>query len=372
MKKIYTAILLLLIVRWVQAAPADSSARWPEEIQVATWYNFSKAAYSLTFDDGLISQYQYLAPLLDKYNLKATFFLITGSLEEDPTRRPEWRYGYWHQFVELAGKGHELGAHTVTHPRLSKVKDGGEREKNTLQYELAEPIKNIREKIPGYQVVSFAYPYVDYNRHVKEEAMKYYVATRAAGAAVNMPGDIRWGDLQADIIEYHGPRTEESDHKKITDLQTELEAKVIGSGGWGVLLAHDVLPLAEAREAGDSWHPISEESFRTFAAWLHQKQEARELWVATMGNVARYAKQRENLQIHIREKTTQKIVYQLDDQLPDDVYNQPLSLEITLPADWKKVRIVQGRKKETKVVAGGKITYHALPGKDLLQLFRVE
>ncbi len=372
MKKLLFLLSLSLSTLTFAIPPDSGSTKLPAYIKVATWYNFSKAAYSLTFDDGLISQSEHLQPILEKYGLKATFFIVTGSLQDNPDQRPEWRFGYWHQFIALAGKGHELGSHTVSHLKLSSLKDGSANTSGTLQYELAEPIKAIQERIPGYAVLSFAYPFVDYNTHVKEETLKRYPAARAAGNAPNLPADIHWGALQANIIEYSGNRTIESDQKKMTGLQNQLQDDLIEEGGWGIYLAHDVLPLEQAILATDSWHPVSTESFDSFAAWLKKKQDTKELWVAPMGSVTRYTKERESLVVTEKEKTTEKLVLSLNDNLPDAVYNQPLTLEISLPEGWKKVKLIQGRKKETLTVQEGKIQAQVLPAKEVLEITRIE
>ncbi len=372
-KHTFLFLLFFLTNHLLTASPPDSVASpIPSYIKVADWYNFNRAAYSLTFDDGLISQYEYLEPILSKYGLKATFFLITGSLQDNPEQKPQWRFGYWHQFTELARKGHELGSHTVTHPKLTSLKDGRETAEGSLQYELTEPVKMIRERIPECQVLSFAYPFVNYNPHVQEEVLKRYPAARAAGHSPNQPGTIQWGALQAGIIEYAGPRTVESDLKKITGLQNLLQDGLIEDGGWGIFLAHDVLPLSQAIEATDSWHPVSTESFEQFAAWLKKKQGTNELWVAPMGTITRYVKEKENLTITEKEKNDSHLLLFLNDHLPDDLYNQALTLEITLPGNWKKVKVLQGKKKETMEVQGGKIRVNALPGKDLLDIVRME
>ena len=70
------------------------------------WPKGKQAAVSLTYDDGLPVHYTLAGPLLERHNLRATFYPpIYSDLRLHPDR---WR--------ELATAGHELGNHTVFHP----------------------------------------------------------------------------------------------------------------------------------------------------------------------------------------------------------------------------------------------------------------
>jgi peptidoglycan/xylan/chitin deacetylase (PgdA/CDA1 family) len=61
---------------------------------------------------------------------------------------------------ELAAFGHESGAHTVTHPKLTKVSLG------TARTEI-ESSKDFLEDFLHSEVVSFAYPKGDHNEAVR-------------------------------------------------------------------------------------------------------------------------------------------------------------------------------------------------------------
>src|SRR5262245_6885430 len=50
------------------------------ETEVTTWQNDKSAAISLTFDDGSPNQFSQALPILNKLNLPATFYIITGDV----------------------------------------------------------------------------------------------------------------------------------------------------------------------------------------------------------------------------------------------------------------------------------------------------
>lgn len=60
---------------------------------------------SLTFDDARLSQADLGIPLLDKYNVKATFYLSPDNMIE---RTDSWK--------KAAGNGHDIGNHSLVHP----------------------------------------------------------------------------------------------------------------------------------------------------------------------------------------------------------------------------------------------------------------
>ena len=62
-----------------------------------------KAVY-LTFDDGPIPEITpWVLDLLDKYNIKATFFLVGDNVRKHPE-----------EFKMIVDRGHRLGNHTLT------------------------------------------------------------------------------------------------------------------------------------------------------------------------------------------------------------------------------------------------------------------
>jgi peptidoglycan/xylan/chitin deacetylase (PgdA/CDA1 family) len=350
----------------------DTTRTISDKVKIADWYGFSKAAYSLSFDDGLISHYNYAAPILDKYNLKATFYIVSENLEADSFAQPSWRYGYWYQFIQLNNKGHELGSHSATHPKLSTLPDGGPKQIGSLQYELNAPIKALQKKIPGYKALTFAYPFVDFNAHVKEETAKLYTSSRGLGSGLNGVHPADWMNIQAHTISYNPGRTIESDQAKITEIENWISSNTIAKGGWTVYLAHDILPFIQASTATDSWQPVSSESFESFAYWLKEKQRSNELWIETVGNVTRYIKERDAVSIVLQEETPSKLLFSITDNLPDELFNYPITLEITLPESWKKVLTKQNKSSHTLSISDRKIILNATPDKGILEINKVE
>ena len=114
---------------------------------------FSEGAVSLVFDDGWDSQYDHAAPKLREANFKGTFFIATDRLDnrgfdEIVSRR---------QVKKLAAMGHEIAAHTLTHPHLSAL------ERDTERKEIEGSKKDL-EQMGIAPIVSFAYPFGDYDR----------------------------------------------------------------------------------------------------------------------------------------------------------------------------------------------------------------
>lgn len=112
----------------------------------------SLKAVALTFDDGRYGQYKWAFPLLKKYGMTATFFIIT-----DWVGKPDFLT--WTQIKEMSDGGMTISSHTLDHPHLSSLND------DQLRSELADSKKILEEKI-GLAVDLLAYPGGDYNERV--------------------------------------------------------------------------------------------------------------------------------------------------------------------------------------------------------------
>jgi peptidoglycan/xylan/chitin deacetylase (PgdA/CDA1 family) len=67
---------------------------------------------ALTFDDGPSPWTPPVLDLLDTYEARATFFLIGARVRERPD-----------DVRRILDAGHEVGSHTMTHPRLTEIDD---------------------------------------------------------------------------------------------------------------------------------------------------------------------------------------------------------------------------------------------------------
>jgi len=99
----------------------------------------------ITFDDGYEDNYLAALPIMEKYNMRSTIFIVTGLVGT-----PD--YLSWQQIDDLEKRHTEIGSHTMTHVGLGEVSAENQRReiigsKATLEQHIGKPIH------------FFAYPY---------------------------------------------------------------------------------------------------------------------------------------------------------------------------------------------------------------------
>lgn len=113
---------------------------------------------AVTFDDGYADNHTLAAPLLDAYGAKATFFLTTGFIGNFTQAPWDAKHGKksvwmsWQQVQELASRGHEIGAHSVSHRRMGQLPD------EEVESEVSNSVKAIADRTMQ-QPQSFAVPF---------------------------------------------------------------------------------------------------------------------------------------------------------------------------------------------------------------------
>ena len=103
-----------------------------------------KEDYVFTFDDGGISFYSVIAPILENYNIRGIFFIATDSIGQPGFITSD-------QILDLDMRGHLIGSHSHTHRRLSSIP------KDEV-YNEWEKSKNILESILGHEVTIASIP----------------------------------------------------------------------------------------------------------------------------------------------------------------------------------------------------------------------
>jgi len=109
----------------------------------------------LTFDDGHASHRRYGLPLLDKYSLHGTFFVLAGWAGTSS------EFMTWTELKQLTSLGHDVQSHGLSHKLLTLCSDG------ELEQEILHS-KQILEDRLGIAVDSLSAPGGRWNARVLE------------------------------------------------------------------------------------------------------------------------------------------------------------------------------------------------------------
>jgi peptidoglycan/xylan/chitin deacetylase (PgdA/CDA1 family) len=137
-------------------------------------------AIALTFDDGFRNFFEHAFPVLQKLRFPATVFVVSGycggqnNWPSQPRNNgiPSADLLRWSEVEELARAGIEIGAHSVTHPRMSLLSP------KETEEELLRSRATIEDRI-GRPVRSFAYPYGESTPGVRAAVGRHF--DRACG-----------------------------------------------------------------------------------------------------------------------------------------------------------------------------------------------
>jgi peptidoglycan/xylan/chitin deacetylase (PgdA/CDA1 family) len=125
---------------------------------LTTGQKIKKGSIVITFDDGYRDNFLFAAPLLAKYGLPATFFVVSDYIGsnrvfpwdlDNPTHNPPMN---WDEIRELSRMGFEIGGHTSNHLNLRNASI------EEAQREIVESKKKIEDEI-GQKITLFSYPF---------------------------------------------------------------------------------------------------------------------------------------------------------------------------------------------------------------------
>lgn len=246
------AAVAVLSLATVLAAPAASASPAPTR---------SPVLVSLSFDDARVSQ-AMVEPLLAARHLRATFFVITRSV--DTGNDPESLT--WAQLHRLARDGHEIAGHTRTHPSLPTLSP--DRQRDEICGSRSDLVAH------GFHPTSFAYPYGDFDATTER-------ITRQCGFANGRAA--RGGTEAVPPADRYAVKT--LPNVTTADTVAHLESYLSGArpGEWLNYVFHDV---GDGPGDGDAYR-ISARNFTAFVDWLARQRRTGRVVVRTIGDVVR-------------------------------------------------------------------------------------
>lgn len=184
-----------------------------------------KGRISITFDDGVISQWTTAKPLLDKYGYKASFYIITENSSDPIFSKTGKVYAMDRdQLLALQQQGHVIGSHSHTHTHLTRLSA------EELDQELS--ISKSMLVSWGLSVSSISFPYGDFNDDVVAKATRFFSTCLLIQEGINPYDAFK---AKRPLLRVEAPT---KSFKEIKQLIDETER----TGGWLVFYYHAVGP----------------------------------------------------------------------------------------------------------------------------------
>ena len=281
----------------------DLTPKIPEEYEIAPWYGFKPSAITYSFDDGSPNHLGKVVPLFDKYNLKASFNLITNVRND------------WDGYKAAAENGHEIASHTVTHSHPKEQDD------ETQNQEYKES-KKLIEKMIGQECITLVYPYCEAGNY--NIIKNYYISARSCSNKFisSNPDDI----LNLSSIGI-GSNT---NYKTAEDINGLVD-KALEQKEWIVFLIHGI--------DNQAYSPFDSFELETHLKYVIKKDS---FWVATFKDISKYILEANSLIILENKNEDGDIVIEVSTEYKTEltVLDVPVTVSRKMDEKCKKVIII--------------------------------
>ncbi|OWV14232.1 polysaccharide deacetylase family protein [Fibrobacter sp. UWB5] len=310
-----------------------SSMVFAQDAEIATWAGFRKAAVSFTFDDGPQSDVGVALPMFEKYGYKATFNIVTG-----------WVGGQgmisWDGVKQLASSGHEIASHSDSHPNGQPMPGN----------EIASSKQTLNSKVQQkYGCITLAYPNCD--TPGDSQVLQNYVVGRICNGSWKGGSDImgkdgpnNWAAVSALMTGNQGT----------SDFKGNMQ-KAVQQGGWVAFLTHG---FTTGTNGYATYSPTDASTME--GSLQYAQQNDKDIWVAPMGHVAMYIKERKAAKVDVSNSgssTTVKLTHNIKDNISN--YDYPLTLKVK--TSLSKAEVTQAGAKLESKIDGGYVYFDAVP-----------
>jgi peptidoglycan/xylan/chitin deacetylase (PgdA/CDA1 family) len=165
----------------------------------------------LTFDDGCLGQFLYATPILEQFGFIAIFYVV-GKWVGSANRMS------WSDLQQLLGEGHEIGSHSWSHTKLTKLNPVD------LNFELTQSQKVLSEKL-NVPIEHFCYPFGRVNAETETAVRAVYQTATSTGSKIPQLTRLKRIDCDT-VLPRHKPWPKKkwaSAHAKVTKFFSDLE-----------------------------------------------------------------------------------------------------------------------------------------------------
>ncbi len=268
---------------------------------ISRWYDGRQAALSIRFDDSHPTHLYKAIPILREYGFRGTFMVNPGGHPPNSRKRSAFEE-HRSEWEACARRGDQEFANHTLHHR-------GAVDDKSMEHQIGEASKAIWRLFPD----------------------------RSKLLALNLGGGTRWETtrtLRYYLDKYHlfdastnSTGMDDTYGNRVATFRRMLEAH-IERGLWYKVHYHYIGKGLSSSEA----------NFR--AALDIAKEHEAELWIAGMADIHKYQTERRCAALSIENKGDRRAILRFSCGTEPELYDQPLTIDVALPASWTTERVI--------------------------------
>jgi len=313
------------------------------ESEITPWKNNKTAAFTATYDDGIINSLRKLETLHLKYGIPATIALAPTFI--DDKKHPDDGFygpvsmGSWDDFRELLKSGvFEVSSHMMNHAMSGTsgnyqgrgvedflIEEGAV----ALEKDFADSKARLEKEL-GVPCDTIIYPHYDTNDEINAIAEKVFVAARTGGDEYdgNSPDGTNYYNLYSKTF-FDKPNAG-ADHDTTAAEAKKWLDTAIQKGTWLITVGHGT--------DYEGWGAPPVATYEGLYAYIAENKDT--IWADTLANISKYMKERNSSSI-TTVSSKDGFTITLADTLDNTLYNQELTLKTKVDSSWNNIRVTK-------------------------------
>ena len=302
--------------------------------EICRWKGGRAGAFSVSGDDSLRSQILFAIPAMDQRGLAGTWWVNPGrggsvNYKKQDDAWAECWIALYDDWKAAAARGHDFGNHTLHHLGAATVEEA--------DYQVGETARIIWQTNPRQRLQLFlrggGTSWGISDEELARILVKYDCAPEGRGGGIECP-------------------TWECD-PSAAEMIAHVDA-AIQEGSWHYTAFHGIGPTAE-------WGgPVRGEAFIALLDTLARRRD--QVWTSPFTRLYKYQQERNSARVDWLSIEKSALRGSLTCPLDPRLYDEPLTLRVSLPGGWERALLTQGNHHETVPVIKGVATFDALPG----------
>ncbi len=330
--------------------PAEDLLLKSEKAYLMRIRNGAKGIVTIVHDDGTLATGKFLVEEFERLNLRGTVGMQAKAVISTEGVRNEARIQEWQSYFDTGRLN--LACHSWTHQFwgiTDKAESGfyinnsGEKtpfsfKDGNITFEVKGAKEALIECFPNQSVKAFVAPgfgkYVDENGKTIKISNTALKIIKENFICMRMGGSETQGWLVSDPYDITSYQV--SLKHSLSDWTSQVDAAT-KYGRWIVFMFHDIIPDSTV-DSSTSSLKVKQSTATGLFEHIAAKTNVGELWCAYLDEAAMYSAEFKSSEGTV-ETYSDRIEVTLTSKLDVNVYNYPLTVRVSVPADWAAVSL---------------------------------